>query len=349
MTDPVMQSTTMAGAVDSMVGELTAADPLLVGNDAFLAAVLSGCGDCIKVLDLQGRLQFMSEGGKRVMEVDDFAPLKGCPWPDFWSGDGNTAARQAVEAAIAGKPSRFVGEANTVKGNSRFWDVQVAPIFNVDGSPSHILSISKDISDVTDARQRLELLNGELQHRIKNTLAVVSAIARQTLKGDDIRDRRDAFTGRLQALAEANDMISTKALQDAPIRAVVENALRPHVQSEQRFSISGHDLDLTAKHALTVALTIHELATNATKYGALSDGNGKIDIRWQVDRKADNPNEAFHFVWQESGGPHVHEPKTQGFGSKLISRIFAADFAGQVSVEYHPTGLVCTMRAPIPQ
>ena len=105
MTDTVMQSTTTAGSVDSMVGELTAADPLLVRNDALLAAVLSGCGDCIKVLDLQGRLQFMSEGGKRVMEVDDFAPLKGCPWPDFWSGDGNTAARQAVEAAIAGKPS----------------------------------------------------------------------------------------------------------------------------------------------------------------------------------------------------------------------------------------------------
>jgi two-component sensor histidine kinase len=350
MTDIAMQSAIVANAsIAKMNGELLAADPHLVGNDALLTAVLDGCGDCIKVLDLDGRLQFMSEGGKRVMEVDDFAPLKGCPWPDFWTGNGNIAARQAVETAIAGKPTRFVGEASTLKGNSRFWDVQVVPIFKADGSPSHILSISKDITDVTNARQRLELLNGELQHRIKNTLALVTAIARQTLKGTDITDRREAFTGRLQALADAHDLITTKTLQDAPMRAVVESALRPHLQSDQRLSISGPDLDLPAKQALSMALAIHELATNATKYGSLSDARGRIHIRWQVDREAEKGEEAFEFVWQESGGPPVDTPKTEGFGSKLLSRVLAADFGGQVDVCYHSTGLVCTMKAPPPQ
>ncbi|RKE85142.1 HWE histidine kinase domain-containing protein [Rhizobium sp. AG855] len=350
MTVSATQSSgTSATPVESMNSELAAADPQLVGNDALLAAVLGGCGDCIKVLDLEGRLQFMSEGGKRVMEVDDFAPLKGCPWPDFWEGQGNIAARQAVEAAVAGKPTRFFGEASTVKGNNRFWDVQVFPIIKPDGTPSHILSISKDISETVEARQRPELLNGELQHRIKNTLAMVTAIARQTLKGDDIADRREAFTGRLQALANANDLITSKTLQDAPIRAVIENALRPHLQSEERFSLSGDDLDLPAKHAVSMALAMHELATNATKYGALASTGGRVDIRWQVDREAENAEEAFEFVWQESGGPPVEAPTMEGFGSKLISRVLAADFGGHVSVDFHPTGLVCTMKAPLPQ
>src|ERR1700722_14391547 len=102
-------------AVASLNAELDAAGPGLKGNDELLRSVLSGCGDCIKILDLDGRLQFMSEGGKRVMEVEDFAPLKGCPWPDFWSGQGNLDATLAVEAAKIGETARFRGAANTAK------------------------------------------------------------------------------------------------------------------------------------------------------------------------------------------------------------------------------------------
>ena len=137
--------------VDAMNRELAAASPDLVGNDDVLRAVLAGCGDCIKVLDLDGRLQFMSDGGKRVMEVDDFSVLKGCPWPDFWSGDGNRDALAAVEAAKAGKTARFRGAANTAKGNPRYWDVQVSPIFGAAGKSSQLLSISRDITEEWEA------------------------------------------------------------------------------------------------------------------------------------------------------------------------------------------------------
>lgn len=97
--------------------ELTAADPALVSNDALLAVLLDASEDCIKILDLDGRLQFMSEGGKRVMEVEDFSVLKGCPWPDLWADEGNLAARQAVQDAKQGKAARFLGAANTAKGS----------------------------------------------------------------------------------------------------------------------------------------------------------------------------------------------------------------------------------------
>lgn len=336
-----------AEAVHAMNRELAAADPLLVRNDAFLASVLSGCGDCIKILDLEGRLQFMSDGGKRVMEVDDFSAIKGCPWPDLWAGQGNIAARQAIEDAASGKPAHFVGDANTARGNGRFWDVQVLPIFGADGKPSHLLSISKDITDITDAQTRHELLSAELQHRIKNTLAMVDAIARQTLTGDDIADRRSTFTARLRALADANDLITNKTWQSAPIQSVIERALTPHLSGDERFTISGQHFELNAKQALSIALTIHELATNATKYGALSGTKGKIEIQWTIDDHAENKDEAFTLIWRESEGPQVAAPVSAGFGSRLISRVLAADFNGKVTLDYQPTGVVCTLRSPL--
>jgi hypothetical protein len=125
--------------VERLHAELSAAGPDLVGNADLLRSVLSGCGDCIKILDLHGRLLFMSEGGKRVMEVDDFGALKGCPWPEFWAGEGNAHALNAVANAKAGNTVRFKGAAHTAKGNARYWDVQVSPIYDSDDKPSYLL------------------------------------------------------------------------------------------------------------------------------------------------------------------------------------------------------------------
>ena len=215
--------------------ELTAAGEGLADNEDVLRSVLAGCGDCIKILDLDGRLQFMSEGGKRVMEVDDFGPLKGCPWPDFWAGDGNAEAKRAVEAAKAGGTGRFKGPANTVKGNPRHWDVQVSPIIGADGKPSHLLSISRDITeewravaDLKEAVERQAVLSLELQHRIKNTLAMVGAIANQTMQGDSVADAREAFAARLMTLSRAHDLLTQSNWASAPIRDVVEGALAAH-------------------------------------------------------------------------------------------------------------------------
>lgn len=347
MTTESRVSNTATASVSGMNAELASADPALVGNDAILASVLQGSGDCIKILDLEGRLQFMSEGGKQVMEVDDFSLLKGCPWPDFWTGEGNGAAKRAIMDAASGKAARFAGIANTAKGTEKFWDVQVVPICGENGLPTHLLSISKDITERMDAQKRHELLNSELQHRMKNTLAMVSAIARQTLKGDDISDRREAFTGRLMALSEANDLITSKTWKSSSLRMVVEGALKPHLSNGHKAFISGPHIDLSAKRALSVALTIHELATNASKYGALLSEEGKIEVRWSIDDAAGSDEKCFTFVWREFGGPTVSMPTRSGFGSQLISRALAADFKGKVLLEYLETGVVCTMKADL--
>ncbi|KMO19249.1 histidine kinase [Methylobacterium platani JCM 14648] len=114
---------------------------------AFMHSVLASSADCIKVLDLQDRLTFMTEGGMRVMEVGDFNAIRGCPWPDFWQGQGHADAKAAIAAAKAGGIGRFQGEADTMAGNPRWWDVQVTPILDAQGVPERLLSVSRDISE----------------------------------------------------------------------------------------------------------------------------------------------------------------------------------------------------------
>lgn len=337
----------------SLNDELNAASPGLAGNDDVLRGVLAGCGDCIKILDLDGRLQFMSEGGKRVMEVEDFSKLKGCPWLDFWEGTGSLDASQAVATAKAGGIGRFKGPANTAKGNPRYWDVQVSAIVDDAGRPTHLLSISRDITQewratetLNEALQRQALLAGELQHRIKNTLAMVSAIANQTMQGKSVPDARNAFTARLLTLSHAHDILTQTSWVGAPIKAVVEGALASHRTGKGQINISGPDIELLPKQALAIALAVHELATNAIKYGALSV-DGTVEVQWRNEVIESEPR--FHFRWTERGGPKVTEPlpAAKGFGSKLISRLLEGDFSGKVTTSYEAEGLVCQLNSPL--
>jgi PAS domain-containing protein len=272
--------------VASLHEELDVAGQGLAGNDEVLRGVLAGCGDCIKILELDGRLQFMSEGGKQVMEVEDFGALKGCPWPDFWAGEGNANATKAVETAKAGGTARFKGAADTAKGTPRYWDVQVSPILGSNGKPSHLLSISRDITEewrataeLKQALERQALLSGELQHRIKNTLAMIGAIANQTMRGDSVAAARDAFAARLMTLSHAHDILTKTSWISAPIKEVLNGALAAHRSGQGRIRTGGPDVELQPRQALALAVAVHELATNAMKYGALST-NGKVEITW---------------------------------------------------------------------
>jgi two-component sensor histidine kinase len=330
--------------VAAMNRELSAASPDLVGNGDLLRGVLAGCGDCIKVLDLEGRLQFMSESGKRVMEVDDFSKLKGCPWLEFWTGDGNAQAIAAVEAAKAGKPARFRAAANTAKGNPRYWDVQVSPIFAADGRTTHLLSISKDITEEWEAAERERFLTEELEHRAKNTFAMILSIANRTFRGAAHAEALKAYTARVIALANAQDLAKQSNWTSSPIGEVVETALASHRTGEGRFIISGPRINIAPKQALSLTLAVNELATNAAKYGALSSADGRIDISWSAEESAPP---TFLFRWQEHGGPPVTKPERQGFGSRLIKDFMANDFGGSVQLSYECDGVVCELKSPL--
>jgi PAS domain S-box-containing protein len=567
-----------------------ASDPV-----AFLESLLSASGDCIKVLDIEGNLIFMTDAGQRLMEVTDFGAIKGCPWPDFWHGIGNTEAKAAVAAAQAGGTGHFEGFATTMAGTPKWWDVTVTPIFGADGKPEKLLSVSRDITashtakrelirsearfkayaqampnqvwsatpdgqldwfndqvytysglafddllgvgwaqmvhpddigvaaevwrkalaeatlyqmqfrlrradgsfrwhiaralpikddhgaitrwigtntdiddqkaierQLTESEQRAatavdaadigiwdfdprtgvlkwdrrcyelfgltpgkpisydvflqglhpedrdatnqacveamrpdgplsydieyrtiglddgierwisakgksevedgmvvrfigtvrdisglkaaqahrELLAHELEHRMKNTMAMVSAIATQSFRAAETKEEAQTILGgRLHALNSAHDILTKSNWTGASMPVVIESALAPHLSGEGRMRISGPDVELTAKQSLSLAMALHELTTNAIKYGALSLASGTIDIHWNYRFSDEGP--VLRFEWRERGGPAVTEPARRGFGSRLIERTLSADFGGSVNIEYAPQGLIC--------
>jgi two-component sensor histidine kinase len=206
-----------------------------------------------------------------------------------------------------------------------------------------MIGVNFDTTERRETEDRLRLLLDELKHRVKNTLAVVQAIAHQTFRernADPAALR--AFEGRLIALANAHNLLTSSDWESALLSEIASDALRLQGIEGNRFALGGPLIILPAKHALAVALALHELCTNALKHGALSNDSGRVELTWQ---KADPPRPSLSICWRESGGPHVRPPAHRGFGTRLIETSLAHDLDAQVSLDFVSSGLVCTINA----
>ena len=178
------------------------------------------------------------------------------------------------------------------------------------------------------------LMAAELAHRMKNVLTIAQVIVTQTLRGtDDIATARAAIADRLHALSEAQDVLTAVNNRKVAIRDVVASALRPYLGDGERISFSGPRMLLNAQQVLGLALGLHELATNATKYGALSNDTGRVEIAWTVT------DDTLTFTWSETGGPPVGEVTPRGFGSKILNQVVGGYFGGTTRLSYDPEGL----------
>jgi PAS domain S-box-containing protein len=203
----------------------------------------------------------------------------------------------------------------------------------------------RDISAYVRARQQRELLINELNHRVKNTLATVQSIAAQTLKGTTVPATvKDAFESRLLSMAGAHDVLTQQNWEGADLRNIVEKALSPFMAPTRKFDVDGPNIKLLPKSALAVAMAIHELATNAAKYGAMSNASGCISVHWTV---VERDEQHLQLVWTETGGPKVAAPSNKGFGSRLIERGLAGQLGGEALIDYRETGVVCRIMAPL--
>jgi two-component sensor histidine kinase len=225
-----------------------------------------------------------------------------------------------------------------------YLDFVYAPIVSRDGVTTGIFVEGIDVTDHIKNEDHLRLINEELRHRVKNTIAVVSAMATQTFRGSSHGGALTTFQGRLRAFAIAHDALTGEHGTEASIVQVIDGALAPHRTGEGRFSICGPPLTLGARQAVALAMAVHELCTNAIKYGALSSPSGRIVITWEQSGAADS--QTFHFKWQESGGPPVSKSNKAGFGSRLIKRIIEGDLGGEVQFGYETTGVICCVTAP---
>jgi PAS domain S-box-containing protein len=203
----------------------------------------------------------------------------------------------------------------------------------------------RDISAHVRARLQRELLVNELNHRVKNTLATVQSIAAQTLKGGTVSAVvKEALESRLLSLAGAHDVLTQQNWEGADLLSIVERALSPFMAPRREFDVSGPDIRLLPKSALAIAMAVHELATNAAKYGALSNGSGRISVRWLI---AEHEAPHLQIVWTEAGGPRVAAPDSKGFGSRLIERGLAGQLGGEALIDYRETGVICRIKAPL--
>ena len=208
-----------------------------------------------------------------------------------------------------------------------------------------------DITERKKAEEQRELLIHELNHRVKNTLATVQSLAAQTLRSaGDFKEFTAAFEARLFALSKTHNLLTDGAWAGASLRALLEVEVAPYAEGGEsgRFSLAGmHDVHLGPRAAVALGLAFHELATNAVKYGALSNEGGSIAVMWNLEDAAQEQQLLLHLVWTEQGGPAVEKPGRRGFGTRLIERGIASELGGEVSIEHRPDGLVCEMRIPL--
>jgi len=186
-----------------------------------------------------------------------------------------------------------------------------------------------------------DLLIEELNHRVKNTLALMQAIAVQTFRSAS-REERAKFEGRLGALAEAHNLLSQEKWAGSELKDVITRAVQPFLpNAPERIRMNGPAVPLSPRLAVVLSMIVHEIATNAAKYGALSNETGRVTLEWEVI--ADTPKPWLRLIWTEIGGPPVTEPVRRGFGSRLIERSARDQLGGEATVDFLPRGVVCTV------
>jgi two-component sensor histidine kinase len=215
------------------------------------------------------------------------------------------------------------------------------------------LCVGGGVGRVEQAR---DLLGRELSHRIKNLFAVVSSLIRLSAQGDEsVQPFAQAVRGRIEALGRAHDYV--RPYERAPgfeqgekrLQELLKTVLAPYREGPHgdRILIRGCDPAIGPSGATALALAFHEFATNAVKYGALSNETGRIEVMWTLEDAAEEQQLLLHLIWTEHGGPMVEAPRRRGFGTRLLERGIRFDLGGEVSIEHRPEGLRCEMRVPL--
>jgi PAS domain S-box-containing protein len=213
------------------------------------------------------------------------------------------------------------------------------------GSPTRLRGTVQDITERKSLEALQQTLNEELSHRMKNTLAMVDAIAAQTLRNASDQAGVVSLSRRIKALGQAHDVLLRQSMEGASIRATIE-AVVGLVADLKRIAISGPDFDINARSALSFSLLIHELATNAIKYGSLSNAVGSVSVAWWTEPSAQGEGkDELVLQWKETGGPAVETPQRRGFGSRLIQSGLAG--TGRSDIRYPTEGIQAVFRAPL--
>jgi two-component sensor histidine kinase len=284
----------------------------------------------------------MRELDGRSLLADTDAP--NVAWmDDYLLAEDRPLLQAAIDEAMTHRqPFQMEHRVRQADGAIGWTFSRAVPIVDDEGEIIEWFGAATDVTERNRTNAHLRLVVNELNHRVKNTLAMVQAIAMRTFREPaDLATAQSQFAARLVALAQANDLLTGERWAGASLRSAIEQAVSPHQQDAERCRIGGDDVRISPKTALALALAMHELSTNAVKYGAWSRDEGLVHIDWSVEAGQ------LRIEWCERGGPAVPPPARRGFGSRLIERGLAGELGGKVALHFDPDGVRCTIEAPM--
>lgn len=312
-----------------------------------LAAIVESSDDAIVSKSLDGTIISWNEGAERLLGYGS-DEIIGKSIMTLVPQDRHDEEVGILERVRRGEHIQHYETLRQRKDGSLVWvSLTISPLNDAAGKAVGASTIARDMTERRRADEHRKTLMDELNHRVKNMMAVIQSIATQTLgQASTLEEARTAFSSRLINLATAHDLLTRESWESANLSEIVSDTVKPHADGKTRFRIEGPDVRLSPSAALAMSMALHELSTNAAKYGALSNENGQVVIAWKIGGSDTARRLVLH--WQESGGPRVAKPKTKGFGSRLIERALALELGGEVRVDYESSGLECTIIAPLP-
>jgi PAS domain S-box-containing protein len=321
-------------------------------SDSDLRLLLDTAADGFYCLDREGRTTLCNAAFRRMLGFKQEADAIGKDLHEIIHHshpDGSRYHREdcpILKVFTSGAHVHVIDEVFFRTDGSSFpveyWARPIVRDGNIEGAVCTFV----DLTERKNFEARQDLLNRELAHRMKNTLAIVQAIVGQTLRtASTPREATESIGQRLVALGNAHTILMRTRWGNASLIEVIESAVGIHRGQPHRFQVSGPRIDLGGKAALAITMALHELCTNAAKYGALSNERGKVFIEWSIAGGASDS--MFELTWRERGGPAVKVPAHKGFGTKLISQGAGADLRGHAELEFAPDGVRWTLRAPV--
>lgn len=253
--------------------------------------------------------------------------------------DAERVLTQMANAAALGEPVHLRGRYANWRGEWRLLQTEARPRYANDGSFLGMVGVNVDITEQESINRQRELMLAELNHRVKNSLAVVQAIAQQTFRCDRDLPSVSTFLGRLQVLARAHDILSGVNWECTQLQELAKDVLTSVPTNLGSIVIDGPAFLLTPKRALAVALALYELQTNALKYGALSVEGGTVSLLWKR-----SPDGRLEIIWRERGGPVVVPPSRRGFGTVMLEHGLASELNGAAILDFQPEGLECRIQ-----
>ncbi|QQR38718.1 sensor histidine kinase [Devosia rhizoryzae] len=317
---------------------------LALQSERAARAVIASANEAVLVCDRNGVVTHGNLAAQNLYSGDpvgrkfaDIVPLT------FPGATGMLQASDIVEMAIQGTAVQGIEAHAPNAPRVKDYQISAAPLQVGEDAVSGCVITMVDMSQRKAAEKQQLLLMRELDHRVKNTLALVLSIAGRTIHHEDtLEGFQKAFTGRIQALAATHNLLAENSWTDLTIADVVQAELAPHGGGVGRIHIEGLDRNIAPRAAIALGLVIHELATNAAKYGALSTRDGRIDVR-----TTGSDNETFRIEWRETGGPAVAVPTRKGFGQNVIARSLQYTPSGGAEIEYAPEGVICRIALPV--